>query len=243
MAETMTDLIGTDLPYHDGRLDCLGYRADASADAPWVVVVHEWSGLNHGTKAACDRLAGLGFNAVALDVFGRDVRGDETGDNSHLIGPLLGDRAELLRRLSGGLDAVRREPGVARDGLGAMGFCFGGLSVLDMARAALPGLRAVISIHGILSPPPAPSERIAASVLALHGWEDPFADADAVKAFAEEMTGAGADWQLHAYGHAKHAFSFPRADKPEMGIVYEPRAAARTWRTIPAFFDETLRGE
>ena len=60
MAETMTDLIGTDLPYHDGRLDCLGYRADAAADAPWVVVVHEWSGLNHGTKAACDRLAGLG---------------------------------------------------------------------------------------------------------------------------------------------------------------------------------------
>ncbi|WP_218061960.1 dienelactone hydrolase family protein [Endobacter medicaginis] len=242
MAETMSDLRGTDIPYSDGRLDCLGYQAEASADAPWVVVVHEWSGLNHGTKAACDRLAGLGFNAFALDVFGAGTRGDETGDNSHLIGPLLGDRTELLRRLTGGFEAVKRLPGVPEGGLGAMGFCFGGLSVLDMARAALPGLRAVISIHGILAAPPTPTGPIAASVLALHGWEDPFADTDAVKAFAEEMTTAGADWQLHAYGHAKHAFSFPRANKPEMGILYEPRAAARTWRTIPAFFDETLRG-
>mgnify|MGYP003336483036 CR=1 FL=1 len=157
-----------------------------------------------------------------------------------MIGRLLG--RDTRERLAGGLEAVRRQPGVPQAGLGAMGFCFGGLSVLDMARADLPGLRAVISIHGILAAPGTPGRPVSASVLALHGWEDPFADPDAVKAFAEEMTAAGADWQLHAYGHARHAFSFPRANKPEMGIVYEPRAAARTWRTIPSFFDETLRG-
>ena len=194
-------------------------------------------------------LGGYAFGAtVALTLLATKILAREDYDVFFMIRQARRRREinEAVRgsqqRLAGGLEAVRRQPGVPQAGLGAMGFCFGGLSVLDMARADLPGLRAVISIHGILAAPGTPGRPVSASVLALHGWEDPFADPDAVKAFAEEMTAAGADWQLHAYGHARHAFSFPRANKPEMGIVYEPRAAARTWRTIPSFFDETLRG-
>lgn len=221
----------------------VGYVARPPTDAPrpGIVLAHDWSGLNAGTRAAADRLAGMGHPCFAIDVYGASVRGDELGDNSQLMQPLLDDRVELQRRLLIGLAAATRHPAFVEERVVTVGFCFGGLCALDLARAAPPQLRGAISVHGVLRPP-AFERRTAmhARVLLLHGWEDPFAPPQDVVAIARELTEAGADWQLHAYGHALHAFTFDRAQQPERGLQHHALAERRAWLAIEHFLAELL---
>jgi dienelactone hydrolase len=122
-----------------------------------------------------------------------------------------------------------------------MGYCFGGLCALDLARAAPQGLVGAISIHGDLRPPGLTTQpKIEASVLVLHGWDDPIAPPADVLAICTELTEAGADWQLHAYGHAMHAFTFVGADMPEKGIKYDRTASERSWISVVNFLGETV---
>ncbi|MBL8948842.1 MAG: dienelactone hydrolase family protein [Myxococcales bacterium] len=211
------------------------------APARTLVLAHDWSGIHDGMRVIADRFAAAGWVACLLDVYGAGVRGDPLGDNHALMDPLLADRGALRRRLLAGFDAVLEHAAVDPSRVAALGFCFGGLCALDLARAAPRSLRAAISVHGVLAPPElGPQAPIDASILVLHGWEDPVAPPPAVLALAAELTAARADWQLHAYGHAQHAFTFPAANAPELGIVYEPRAARRAWATIDAFLDEVI---
>jgi dienelactone hydrolase len=121
-----------------------------------------------------------------------------------------------------------------------LGHCFGGLCALDLARAAPDGLVGAIAVHAPLVGPGLPPNRIEARILALHGWEDPIVPPAQVVAFADEMTRAGADWELHAYGHAKHAFTFVGANIPELGIAYDERAHERSSLAIQQFLKEVL---
>src|SRR5690606_12960269 len=123
--------------------------------------------------------------------------------------------------------------------MAAIGFCFGGLCALDLARRGAP-LRGVVSFHGLLNAPPPVAATVRARVLALHGYDDPMAPPEAAVAFAREMTERGADWQLHAYGHTRHAFTNPHAADHELGLVFNERAATRSWRSMGAFLDECL---
>lgn len=208
---------------------------------PGVVLMHDWSGLNQGIRAVADRVAGLGYVCFALDVYGKGVRGNETGDNSHLMNPMLADRALLRRRLLRGLQAATEQPLIDASRVAAIGYCFGGLCALDLARAAPPELRAAVSFHGVLNPPDLGEQRrIKASVLLLHGWNDPFAPPSDVLAIAAELTNASADWQLHAYGHARHAFTFAGANMPERGIVYDEAADRRSWLAMQHFLREVF---
>ncbi len=232
-----------DLPYEGEGERFLGHVAHphAAGPRPCVVLAHDWSGLNRGMKAVAQRVAALGYVAFGIDVYGAGVRGDELGDNSHLMGPLLADRALLRRRLLLGLKAAAAHPAVDPARIAVLGFCFGGLCALDLARADPPELRAAVSVHGVLRPPQLePRRSIRASVLLLHGWEDPTAPPEDVLAITRELTEAGADWQLHVYGHAMHAFTFEAARWPERGIAYEPRAARRAWKTLGEFLAETF---
>ncbi|MBX3446043.1 MAG: dienelactone hydrolase family protein [Parvibaculaceae bacterium] len=229
--------------YGDGETTFEAYVAQPAGGGkhPTVLVAHDWSGLNQGTRARTDQMAALGYTAFALDVYGKGVRGDEQGDNSHLMGPLLADRALLKKRLLAGLEAAEAHEAVDASRIGAMGYCFGGLCVLDMARAAAPGLQGVVSFHGIFMPPAlGPQGKITAKVLILHGWDDPMAAPDSVVGVAKEMTEAGADWQLHAYGHAMHAFTAIGAHAPERGIKYDADADRRSWQAMQNFFSEVL---
>lgn len=213
----------------------------ADGPCPTVLVAHDWSGLNAGIRAVTDRVARLGYTAFALDAYGKGVRGDETGDNTHLMTPLLADRGLLRRRLLAALDAARTHPAVDPGRVAAIGYCFGGLGVLDLARAGAPDLRGVVSFHGIFAPPNlGPQGPITTKVLILHGWEDPLAPPAEVLAIASELTAAGADWQLHAYGHALHAFTFAGANFPERGVVYHPDADRRSWQAMRNFLGEVL---
>ena len=232
------------IAYQDGDEVFVGHVAydDASAGPrPCIIVTHAWDGLNEPMRARTREYARLGHVGFALDVYGEGVRGGERDDNSHLMGPLLADRALLRRRLLAGVAAARAHPLVDPARLVVIGPCFGGLCALDVARSGAPGVIGVVSIHGVLT---APSDlrgaKISAKVLLLHGWEDPVAPPADVLAIARELTDAGADWQLHAYGHAMHAFTLPGANMPERGILHDPAAARRAAIAVHEFLGELL---
>ncbi len=137
--------------------------------------------------------------------------------------------------------AARSHPIVDADRIGAIGFCFGGLCVLDLARSAEPAVRGVVSFHGLLHPAGLePRKPVTAKVLILHGYDDPMAKPDQMLAVAQEFTEAGADWQIHAYGHTKHAFTNPKANDPQGGKQYNAASDRRSWKTMQDFLAEAL---
>ena len=238
------DLEGRVVEYSDQETVFEGYVVSppqAGPDLACVVLTHDWSGLTEPTKRLARRYAALGYVCFALDVYGKGVRGDPVGINAHLMDPLMADRALLRRRLLAGYEAAARLAGVDRSRMAAVGYCFGGLCALDLARASAPNLKAVVSFHGGLRPPDAAQRtQIDASILLLHGWGDPTVPPEDVIAIAGELTEARADWQLHAYGHAQHAFTFEEARFPERGIVYDRKADERSWAAMRDHLDVVL---
>ena len=152
--------------------------------------------------------------------------------------PFMEDRQLLLARLQASLTALRACPATDASRSAIIGYCFGGLCALDLARSG-SDILAAISIHGLLNAP-AETAEISARVLALHGWDDPMATPQNVQEFAAEMTQAGADWQLHAYGNTMHAFTNPQANDPDFGTVYNADADRRSWVAIRNMLSEAL---
>lgn len=229
-------LRGQDVEYFDGGTLFQGHVVapqPAASNHACVVLTHDWSGLTDPTKRLAERYAALGYVCFALDVYGKGVRGDPLGDNAHLMEPFLEDRALLRRRLLAGYAAAGQFPGVDNARMAVVGYCFGGLCALDLVRAGAPNLKAAVSFHGGLQAPEhQASSRIDASVLLLHGWDDPVVPPADVLAITKELTTADADWQLHVYGHAQHAFTFEDANFPERGIVYNRKADERSWAAM-----------
>ncbi|BBX69283.1 hypothetical protein MPSYJ_27440 [Mycolicibacterium psychrotolerans] len=148
------------------------------------------------------------------------------------------DRVSLAHRLATVFTALTTAPQVGGTQVAAIGFCFGGLWVLDLARAGHP-LAGVASFHGLQTAHPTLGQRdVTAKVLVLHGWDDPFAPPEDVVALARELSGRGIDWQLHAYGDTVHAFMAPWADDPARGILYSESASRRAWTTLGHFLQE-----
>lgn len=207
---------------------------------PAVLVCHGWEGRSDAQLQCARALAGLGYIGFACDMFGKGIRGDVTGDNSALIAPFLRDRAMLRQRLLATVEAVRGLPEVAPNKVAAIGFCFGGLCVLDLARSGAE-VRAVASFHGLFTKPEGlPVMPIQAKVVAFHGWDDPMAPPSDVVALGSELTESGADWQIHAYGGTMHAFMAVGANRPEAGIQYNQRSARRAWASMVTFLAEAF---
>lgn len=232
------------LDYMAGDVVCEGYVAydDAAAGRrPCVLVCHAWSGQSDAERAKAVELAGLGYVAFAVDVYGKGVRGGLLDDNSKLMQPFMDDRALLRDRMLLGLETARSHPAVDPDRVAAIGFCFGGLCALDLARSGGPGLKGVVSIHGLFHPPNlGPQEPVSARVLLLHGYDDPMAPPDQLLGIAKELSDAKADWQVHAYGNTMHAFTLPGANMPERGIAHNPTSARRADLAMRNFLDEVL---
>ena len=213
-----------------------------SGPRPGVLVAHAWGGRSDFEDGKADDLAGQGYAAFALDLYGKGVRGNSPDENAGLMQPFLDDRAMLQQRLLASLSAMREQPEVDAEQVAAIGFCFGGLCVLDIARTG-EDVAGVVSIHGLFGPPGnTTGNRISAKVLALHGWDDPMATPDQVTALADELTKMGADWQLHAFGNTMHAFTNPAANAPDMGTVYSAAADKRSALAITNFLDELFGG-
>ncbi|NER81293.1 MAG: dienelactone hydrolase family protein [Leptolyngbya sp. SIO1D8] len=208
---------------------------------PAIFVAHAWDGLNAPIEDIAQRVAQLGYVTVAVDVYGKGIRGNPMGDNSHLMNPLLEDRSVLRDRLQAAYSVIRAIETVDATRIGAIGYCFGGLCVLDLARLVPESLRGVVSFHGGLTGSGLKDAKpIEASILIEHGWDDPLVLTDDYLAFANEMDKRKADWQAHIHGGAVHAFTFEGANMPENGIQYHEAAARRSWKSMIDFFDEVF---
>ncbi|HVY82847.1 MAG TPA: dienelactone hydrolase family protein [Steroidobacteraceae bacterium] len=231
------------IDYRDGETRLQGffcYDDSYSGPLPAVLISHTWSGRDEFVERKARRLAWHGYAAFALDMYGDGKRGKSVEENQALMMPFIQDRKLLARRINAALTAVRGQATVDARRVAAMGFCFGGLCVLDLARSGAD-VRGVASFHGILKPNGLPPNKISARVLIMHGYDDPMAPPEDVLAIAKELTQAGADWQLHAYGHTVHAFTNPEARDAQGGMVYNDRADRRSWHTLLQFLEEVLR--
>jgi len=207
---------------------------------PAVLINHTWGGRDDFVANKAVKLAELGYVGFALDMYGKGVLGSGPEENAKLMQPFIDDRALLQRRIGAALATVKLLPWVDDKKCAAIGFCFGGLCVLDLARTGVD-IKGVVSFHGILAAPGnTEGKPIKAKVLALHGHDDPLGPPEQVLAFAQEMTKAGADWQVHVYGNTMHAFTNPIANNPDVGNVYQADADRRSWIAMKNFLEEIL---
>ncbi len=231
------------IEYFDGSTCLEGYFAyddSRSNPAPSVLISHAWGGRDEFVCEKARKLVDLGYAALALDMYGKGILGKSTEENTKLMQTFMEDRSLLQNRMRLALQTLKDQPQVDENQIAAMGFCFGGLCVLDLARIG-EELKSVISFHGLFIPPKnIQGNRIKAKVLALHGYNDPMVPIDSVVALQEELTKAGADWQVHSYGNTLHAFTNPQANDPNFGTVYSASADRRSWQTMQNFLKETL---
>ena len=228
--------------YRQGDTRLVGYLAapkDAKGPLPGLLVVHEWKGLDNYAKRRTEQLAELGYVAFAADIYGDGKIAADAKEAGALSGLYKKDRALLRARTAAGLATLKAQPGVAKDQVAAIGYCFGGTAVLELARSGAE-LASVVSFHGGLdTPAPQDAKNIRAKVLALHGADDPHVPAEQVAAFEQEMRAAGVDWQLIAYGGAVHGFTNPsNGSDPSKGVAYNAAADSRSWAAMRQFFAE-----
>jgi dienelactone hydrolase len=211
-----------------------------SEPRPGVMIVPNVLGEKEQDRVVAERLAALGYAGFVADTYGRGKRTTrESPDPAVYMNELNADRALLRDRLHASVAAMKALPQVDAAKTAAIGYCFGGKSVIDLARSG-GGVSGVVAFHGIFDPPGYDYPRpIAAKLLICHGWDDPLAPPASVTALAAELTEAGADWQLHGYGHAGHAFS-DASVKPGMrpGFGYDANADRRSWQAMRDFLVE-----
>ena len=228
--------------YRDGEQLLEGYFAwdDSKAGRrPGVLVVHEWTGINAHTRDVADRLAKLGYAALAVDVYGKGVRPSAPKDAGAEAGKYKQDRALFRQRLLAGYRTLLEQRQVDGQRTAAVGYCFGGTGVLELARAGAD-LDGVVSVHGGLdSPTPADGQNIKAKVLILHGAEDPYVPQQDIDALLTELRSAKVDWQMISYSGAVHAFSNPASgNDPSTGAAYHEAADRRSWLAMQQFLQE-----
>ena len=219
---------------HDDQM----HDEPAHTDPPTVLVFHGMEGRSDAQMEFATRLTHQGYQAVAVDLFGEDVSRGGIEATGAAMARFVEDRVALARRLDTVLQTLTGAPQVDAKRVAAMGFCFGGLCVLDLARAG-HDLVGVASFHGLLTPPPQSEQReVTAKVIVFHGWDDPFAPPEDVVALGREFSGRGIDWQLHAYGNTLHAFMAPFADDPSRGVFFSESASRRAWASAELFLAE-----
>ncbi len=228
--------------YFDGVTECEGFIALPAGPGPHpaVLIAHNWAGQTAADNGIAQKLASLGYIGIAIDVYGKGVRGDLQGDNSKLMGTWMADRGALQARLLAAVAAAVAHPMVDADRVAIIGYCFGGLCALDVARSGSADIKAAVSFHGVYAPTGLPAKPIAAKVLVLHGWNDPMTPPDATVALAHELEAGGADWQIHAYGKTMHAFTFPQANNSANGIMYNVDSDRRSWAAMTALLGEVF---
>lgn len=234
------------IEYRDGDLVLEGFAAwDAdkvSHGAPGVLVVHQWMGLTDYEKSRCKQLAELGYVAFALDIYGKGVRPDNPKAAAEQAGLYKTNRGLFRQRLNLGLEQLKQLTGVDSEKLAAIGYCFGGTGVLELARSGAK-VQGVVSFHGGLdSPTPADGKNIQAKILVLHGADDPFVPAADIQAMLKEFNDAGVDWQMINYSQSVHSFTQPNAGSDNStGAAYNERSDKRSWQARQQFFNELFQ--
>ncbi len=232
------------VPYKDGDVALEGFLAydDAAAGKrPGVLVVHEWWGLNDFAKEKARQLAELGYVALAVDMYGKGKVAETPDEAGKLAGQFRDNPALMRQRAKAAYDTLAANSRVDATKIGAIGFCFGGTTVVQMAASGL-NLAGVVSFHGGLGPiPEEDAQKIKAKVLILHGAADTLVPEENIKGLLDVLSTAGVDWQMVMYAGAKHSFTNPASGKLNMpGVGYDEKAAKRSWQAMRDFFGEVL---
>lgn len=232
------------IEYYDGDILLEGCLVNGRGDdrpKPLVLIAHDWTGRRQYAIDKAYEIAALGYAAFAIDLYGKGVFGQD-GDvalNSSLMAPLASNRGLLRQRIKAAVDVARVRAEIDSSQIAGVGYCFGGMCVLELARMGAT-VRGVVSVHGIFAPGDAANAAITAKVLCLHGHDDPMVPPEQVLAFEQEMSAAGVDWQMHVYGGTTHAFTNPGANNPDFGTVYSEIANARASRSVSDFLADVL---
>ncbi len=217
----------------------LAYDDSISGKRPGVLIVHQWMGITDYEKMRARMLAEMGYVAFCADIYGKDIRPQTIQEAGAQAGKYKNDRALLRERVNAGLDELKQNKLVDPNRVAAIGYCFGGTTVLELARSGAK-LNGVVSFHGGLdSPTPADGKNIRCKVLVLAGADDPFQKPADLAAFEQEMRDSKVDWQIVFYGGAVHAFTQPDVDRLNLpGAKYNERADKRSWQAMKDFFAE-----
>ncbi|WP_417850028.1 dienelactone hydrolase family protein [Thalassoglobus sp.] len=222
----------------DAKLEgVLAWDDSFEGKRPGVLVVHEWWGLNDYAELRAKELAKLGYVAFALDMYGKGQVTTHPSQAGEWAGKIRENTQAWRERALAGLDVLKRQDNVDTANMAAVGYCFGGSTVLQLAYADAP-LKGVVSFHGALVPPKE-IEKIDSSVLVCHGASDSFVPAEQVQTFEKEMQAINADYQLVSYGGARHGFTNPKAgDFGIENLKYDENADKRSWSLMQSFFGE-----
>lgn len=214
------------------------YDDEISDLKPGVLVVHMFKGHTDFEVSKASELAKLGYVGFAVDLYGK--RTDDADEARALMNELNADRPLLLRRIQLALETLINHEEVDKSRLGAIGFCFGGKCVLDLARSGAE-IKGVVSFHGVYDKPPMEYDfPIKSSVLVLHGWDDPLNTPPQTVGLAQELTERQSDWQILSFGNTGHSFTNPAANIPEKGLVYNELSNKRAWLAMKSFLAEVF---
>lgn len=226
----------------------VGYMAckkNGPAQRPGVLVAHAWRGQDDFARHKAEELAELGYIGFAADVYGDGISVNNNDAAAKLMMPLFVDRKILRQRIVAAYTTLCKQPGIDKTRVGAIGFCFGGLTVIELSRSG-ENLKGIVSFHGVLGDtmsgnkaklqPTASTRR--GAVLILHGHKDPLVSQNDIISIQRELTDAKVDWQMHIYGEAAHAFTNPDAHEIEEGLIYNAKAKNRSWQSMRNFFEE-----
>jgi dienelactone hydrolase len=230
------------ISYRQGGVDLQGYLAYDNllkGKRPGVLIVHEWWGLNDYARKRAQQLASLGYVAFALDMYGKNKVTDHPKQAQEFMKQVTENIDAWRQRALAGLDILKKQPNTDSKRIAAIGYCFGGSTVQQLAYSGA-NIKGIVSFHGSLILPPAPTvQPVKAKFLICHGAADPFTKPDRLLAYITAMNASAIDWQMIIYGHAKHAFTNPEADKygmPQLG--YNRLADLRSWEAMKHFFNQ-----
>lgn len=236
-------IVTEQINYNDGETVCRGFIAydnSSSKKLPGVMIAHDWGGRGDSVCNKAIQFASMGYVGFAIDMYGEAQLGHDKTERRALMTPLMHDRRKLAARITAAFNQVARLPQIDKDKIAAIGYCFGGLCVLDLARSGAE-VKGVVSFHGLLSAPEGASKTpINSKILILHGYDDPLVKPAQIDQFTAEMNERKVDWQVHMYGLVQHSFTNPEANDDEMGLHYNESADRRSWKSTESFLREIL---
>lgn len=228
----------------DDTFEGVIYLDDSSTKKrPGILVAHTWVGRNAFSENIAKELAKLGYIAFAIDLYGKGIQATSDNEALMLMKPLFMDRKLLQTRMLEALTKLKQHPLVGD--VGAIGFCFGGLSVIELLKCS-NDIKGVVSFHAVLGNTLGEfkaergliNKKIEGSLLVLHGFDDPLVTKEDISNLENELNASDADWQIHIFGKTSHAFMNEDANKPEIGLCYNERTAKRAWSAMINFFKE-----
>ncbi len=235
-------IVTRELPYIVDGETMIGYFAyddGLTGPRPGVLVFHEWWGLNDFAKRQADALAAKGYRVLAADMYGRGIQTHD-GMEAGSLAAAVRNKDLFRTRAEGALEALMKQPNVDPTRIGAVGYCFGGTTALELAYSGAP-VRGVVSVHGGLTAPRDADQDIRSAVLVLTGAADPYVKPEEVAAFQNAMERAGTDWTMVTFGGAMHGFSNPEAGRHGMpGVAFDAKTAERAWHETLVFLMRVL---